>query len=64
MSNVNCSKYIVLRLNANLGVTFPIYTVGQNVDLIHSHFKTDKSYVSYILAGYPMICWPSVLEFW
>ena len=37
--------------------------LGKNLDLIHSHFKTD-SYIFYILAGYPMVCWPSLLEFW
>ena len=35
----------------------------QNLDLIHSQFKTE-SYVFYILAGYQMVCWPSLLEFW
>ena len=36
--------------------------LGQNLDLINSHFTTDKV-MSYILAGYKIVCWPSLLEF-
>ena len=38
--------------------------LGKISDLIHSHFKTDREYVFYILAGYQMVCWPSLLKSW